>query len=247
VMGCLIRKTYVPHTIAELFQSSHLFHSDEELLPASRLFNILCRCIEFYVSVAKSKVTNAVETIATAISIDNDLSSWISGLPSVWKYSTVMREVPDTTYGDHYHIYQGSWCACVWNYYRLCRILIHSVMLSTLNTLSSSVSLAHADLEVAYRSQLKKTHILLSQMPSEICASISYQLCLHKTEKRNGGSIPKPSGLFSLLGLLQVLVGSPNISSTSGWVIKTLELMGREFGIRQALGVGKQLKSDGLI
>jgi len=211
-----------------------------ELVPASRLFRIICEFAQLHASVTRNEATNPVEIISTAIGIENDLSTWVSDLPPLWRYRTFMRETVHYIYGDYYHIYQSSWHACIWNYYRACRILVHSILLHNLNTLASPVSLARPALVSAYCLQRAKSQTVLSRIPLDICASIPYQLGLHDREKRDHPSIPKPSGVFSLLGILQILVSSADASlRTHGWVSKTLEFMGHELGIGQALAIGR--------
>ena len=239
-MGSLIKKTRVSQPIAEFVQSSPAFQSDMELVPASRLFRIICGFAQLHASVTRNEVTNPVEIISTAIGIDNDLSSWVSDLPPLWRYRTFTWDTARYFYGDYYHIYQSSWHACIWNYYRACRVLVHSILLHNLSTLALPVSLARPALVSAYCSQRAKSQTLLSRIPLDICASIPYQLGLHEREKNDYLSIPKPSGVFSLLGILQVLVSLVDASlGSNGWVSKTFELMGRELGIGQALAIGR--------
>lgn len=241
-MGSLIEKRRVPQHIAELMQSSQAFQSDMELVPASRLFRIICRFAQLHSSFTNKDVTNAVETISIAIGIDSDLSSWVSDLPPLWMYRTVTWDTTHDIYGDCYHIYRSSWHACIWNYYRICRTLVHSALLHNLSTLASPVSLARPALVSAYCLQWAKSQTVLTKMPPDICASIPYQIGLHETEERGHASIPKPSAVFSLLGLLQVFMSSTDTSlATYGWLSKTLELMGHKFGIGQALAMGRSI------
>ena len=211
-----------------------------ELVPASRLFRIICEFAQLQSSVRRNEVTGPVEIISAAIEIDNELSSWVSDLPPLWRYDSFTWGTANHFCGDCYHIYRSSWHASVWNYYRTCHILVHSILEHNLSILASAMSSARPALVSAYCLQRAKSQTVLSRMPLDICASIPYHLGLYMREKTDYSSIPKPSGVFSLLGILQVLVSSAYASLGShDWLSKTLELMGCELGIGQALAIGR--------
>lgn len=242
-MGCLIKNTCVSTYVAESVKSSPVFQSGVEILPASQLFYIIYKFSRIRASATIQDFTTSIDIISKAIGIENDLSSWASELPLAWRYSTVECKPEDTFYGTCYHMYQNSWHACVWNYYRTCRILLHAVLLKTLNTLESTVF--HPALASAYQLQREESQSALSTMPSEIRASIPYQLGLLKTVNSDNSSIPKPSAVFSLLGLLQVFIASTDASLIAfDWMPKTLELIGHKFGIKQASITGSRLVKE---
>ncbi len=236
VMGCLIQKTCVPQSIARL---TGVFQSDRTLLPASRLLHIMCKFARFHASIERVEASHTVEMILAAIDIDNELSSWVSELPSTWSYDKARSASAETFYGDSYHIYQSSWHACVWNYYRICRIILHTILLRSLDALASPVSSTHPALVSAYRVQRRESQAILATLPLDICATIPYQLGLNEIGARNQ-TAPKPSAVFSILGLLQVFVRSADAALASqSWLSKTFEYIGHQYGAQQALALRK--------
>jgi hypothetical protein len=241
-MGCLLKGTHVPPFIMKLIQRSQAFHSSTDLLPASQLFRIVYECAQLRGSISKNNTSSLIDITGTAIDLEGKLSLWASALPSSWTYRIVALNAEDKVYGPYYCLYEGSWQASVWNYYRICRLLIHSTILHALDTIEPSVPPTNPALALKCRLQRTSSEAVLSSVPSDICASIPYQLGLNKTEMEDTLSIPKPSGVFGLFLLLQVLVGSTGISrSNDSWLSHTLQFMGNELGIKQALVIGKRI------
>jgi hypothetical protein len=234
-MGSLISNTRISTHIAELVESSQVFQSGVEILPASQLFHIIYKFSQLRAPVAVHDITTSIDIISKAIGIKNELSSWASELPSAWRYRTIESETEDIFYGIYYHIYHSSWHACVWNYNRVCRVLLHAVLLNTLNMLESAVSLAGPALASAYQLQRAESQSALSIVSSEVHASIPYQLGLLDAVNSDSTLIPKPSAVFSLLAVLHVFISASEASIyTFDWMPKTLELIRQKFGIKQA-------------
>ena len=214
-----------------------------ELLPASQLFRIVYKCAQLRDSDSKNETSSLIDIIGIAIDLEQKLSFWASALPSSWTYSIVTLNAEDKVYGPYYCLYEGSWQASVWNYYRICRLLIHDTILHALDTIQPSVSPTNPTLAERCQVQRTSSEAALSSVTSEICASIPYQLGLNKTEMGSPLPIPKPSGVFGLFLLLRVLVASAGFyRSNETWISHTLQLLGHELGIRQALVVGKGWK-----
>ncbi|KAF2098966.1 hypothetical protein NA57DRAFT_76200 [Rhizodiscina lignyota] len=238
VVGCIIRRIRVPQAIIEWIQNSQKLQSDTDVLPAYLLFNIICRITELHASCSNNGAKNPTNIISACIGFDNDLSSWVVGLPGVWTYSTSTLKEPHECYGTKYHVYGNPWFACIWGYYRFCRIMVHQTVLHCLNNFPSSVSPAIPTATAGYGLQRKRSRTILVHMCLDMCASIPYQLGFHESETLDYSSllIPKPSGVFSLLGLIQGLVCAADafLELVRAWLPKTLELIDKRLGIRQA-------------
>jgi hypothetical protein len=241
-MGCLLRKTDVPRHVTDLWPSFGASQSNTELGPACQLFHIICEFAQLRSAVYKAEVTGPVEITSAGMVVHNDLSSWARELPLTWTYLTIVLKTEDGVYGNYYHLYQSSWQATVWNNYRICCFLVHSILLQALDKIEASVSSMPPALQSAFQLQQIKSRSALSTIPSEIRASIPYQLGLNEGCRGESNSIPKPSGVFSLLGLLQVFISSTGATHAQyRWLLETPLYVGHNLGIRQALVMAQSL------
>lgn len=242
-MSCLVRRIPVPTHIYQLVRSSPALQSDAYLVPAKRLFGIICKFADLHSSENTNQVTQITEKVTTAMSIEEELLAWESDLPDAWRY-TIIQHPPDTAYGDSCHVYACSWQAYTWNQYRNCRILVHTVLLRYLVNLALPVTKAHPALIVAYTSQQEASRDILSTMMLDMRASVSYILGLYDKTKGNNSLSPEHSGVFGLLGSMQALIGVADISGEDAdWLCEMLELMGSRLGIGQASVLGKYLRA----
>ncbi|KAL7906370.1 hypothetical protein GGI35DRAFT_457962 [Trichoderma velutinum] len=239
VMSCLIRRVPVPAHILELSRSSPAFISDKDLLPARQLFSTICMIADLYSSENTNQVTEITEMVSRAMSIEDELLSWESNLPHTCRYTD-----PDKAHGHSHHFYTCCWQAYVWNQYRTCRILVHTMLLQYLDSLALPVTQAHPALRAAYTSQQEASRRILATMMLDIRGSVSYILGLYETTKASNSLSPEHSGVFGLLGSMQVLIGVADIGGDDAdWLCEMLELMGSRWGIGQALVLGKYLRA----
>ncbi|EHK17188.1 uncharacterized protein TRIVIDRAFT_227033 [Trichoderma virens Gv29-8] len=238
-MGCLISRIPVPTHIQELARSSPAFKSDIHLLPAKQLFSIICRFADLHSSDNINQVTQITENVSTAMSIEEELLSWETHLPDTWRYSD-----PDKAHGGSCHVYACAWQAYLWNQYRICRILVHAVLLRYLDALDVPVRQAHPVLMAAYASQQEASRGILATMMLGIRASASYILGLYEKTKGSNALSPEHSGVFGLLGSMQALIGVVEVGGEDAdWLCEMLEVMGSRWGIGQALVLGKYLRA----
>ncbi|PNP47081.1 hypothetical protein THARTR1_10586 [Trichoderma harzianum] len=238
-MSCLIRRVPVPTHIRELCRSSPAFISDGDLLPARQLFSIICRLTDMHSLKSTDQVTEITAMVSTAMSIEEELLSWESNLPHTCRYTD-----PDRGHGDPHHVYTCSLQAHIWNQYRTCRILVHTMLLRYLDSLAMPVTQAHPALMAAYTSQQEASRKILAAMILDIRGSVSYVLGLYETTKANTSLSPEHSGVFGLLAAMQVLIGVVDISGGDAvWLSEMLEAIGSRWGIGQALVLGRCLRA----
>ncbi|KAH0524426.1 hypothetical protein TsFJ059_006939 [Trichoderma semiorbis] len=238
-MSCLIRRVPVPTHIRELCRSSPALISDMDLLPARQLFGIICRFTDLYSLENTDQVTRITEMVSRAVSLEEELLSWESNLPHTYRYTD-----PDKGHGDPHHVYACAWQVFIWNQYRICRILVHTMLLRYLDSLALPVTQAHPVLMAAHASQQEASRKILATMMLDIRGSVSYILGLYETTKTSNSLSPEHSGMFGLLGSLQVLIGVVDIGGEDAdWLSEMLETMGGRWGIGQALVLGRYLRA----
>jgi hypothetical protein len=201
--------------------------------------------VDLHVSITEKDVTDPVQLVALAMRLDGDLSLWVSEVPLIWRHRTITRMTTPKFYGDYCHSYQSCWIASVWNYYRLCRILVQKVVLQNLDVLFGPVSSTDPALASKCWIQHEKSRIRLSQFLDEIRASIPYQLGLDETQNTDSTLVPRSSGVISFLGLLQGLVTAMERSDMwQDWLLSTCEFIGGEIGIRQAWVMARSIREQ---
>ncbi|PKK46444.1 hypothetical protein CI102_9207, partial [Trichoderma harzianum] len=237
-MSCLIRRVPVPIHIRELCRSSPALISDMDLLPARQLFGIICRFTDLHSLENTDQVTKITEMVSRAVSLEEELLSWESNLPHTCRYTD-----PDKGHGDSHHVYACAWQVFIWNQYRICRILVHTMLLRYLDSLALPVKQAHPVLMAAHASQQEASRKILATMMLDIRGSVSYILGLYETTKTSNSLSPEHSGVFGLLGSIQVLIGVVDIGGEDAeWLSEMLETMGSQWGIGQALVLGRYLR-----
>ncbi|KAL6872027.1 hypothetical protein J3F83DRAFT_733515 [Trichoderma novae-zelandiae] len=243
-MGCLIKRMPVPTHVRELARTSAAFVSDIHLLPARSLFEIVCRVAELHSRVDTAQVAQITEKVSIAIGIEEELRSWETHLPDMWKYTTAQDGSPeeDGPRQGSCHEYACPWQAYVWNQYRACRILVHTVLLRYLDTLAFPITKTHPALMAAYTSRQEASRAILSTTMLDMRAGMSYILGLYDKGKGNSSLSPEHSGVFGLLGAVQALMGVVDVrGEDAGWLCEMLGVMGGRWGIGLAAVLGREL------
>ncbi|KAL7947452.1 hypothetical protein V8C42DRAFT_286504 [Trichoderma barbatum] len=235
-MGCLIRRIPVPTHMQQLAHSSSSFKPDANFLPAKQLFGIVCRFTELHALENTDKVTQITERVSTAMSIEDELLSWALNLPQTWKYVDL-----DKTNDGSRHVYACSLQAQIWNQYRVCRVLVHTVLLRNLDALALPVTQAHPALAAAYTSHREASREIVATMMLDIRDSVSYILGLYDSTTTPSS---EHSRVFGLLGSIQALIGIADIGGKDAdWLCQMLELVGSRWGIGLALVLGRHLRA----
>ncbi|PTB62583.1 hypothetical protein BBK36DRAFT_1106526, partial [Trichoderma citrinoviride] len=250
-MGCLIKQVPVPAHIRELARSCPAFASDVHVVPARLLFDIICRFAELYSlggTGQEEEVAQWTERVSAAVGIEEELCSWETGLPGLWRHTVTLVQEGSEKDGSSprrdttaiRHEYACSWQAYVWNHYRTCRILVHAVLLRYLDALALPVASAHPALMAAYISQRDASRTVLSKTMGDLRAGMSYVLGLYDAGKGNACLSPETSGVFGLLGAVQALTGVVDVYGEDGeWLCGLLDGMGRRWGIGLAVVLGR--------
>ena len=137
-------------------------------------------------------------------------------------------------YDSTYAIYHRYWIAGTWNIYRVTRIFIAEVVLTQVDTLLNLLQSPTKTLELL--TQRTKSLAIISEMASDICASVPYILG-HNQPYHDQFINPPPAacGFFLLLPLYLAgsTVGVPHTMRM--YVLGRLRYIGHRLGIQQSL------------
>lgn len=240
-IACLTEKIPIDEHISVLVADPSMIESeDDDLSPARRLFEIVSKFTRFYSSIMTSKGPDVIQAISDAMGMEEELSAWPNTLPTTWKPVTISY-TEDNTHGKEHIVYNASWHAYIWSFHRICRILLHNILLRHLDALALSMSTAHPALILAYEEQRRVSQDVLTSTWRALQASVPFMLGLHGSINRQNATRSQHSTVFGLVAVLQVLISLTNIPlGDKYWLSKTLLFIGENIGVRQAL-VLKQL------
>lgn len=235
-MGSIIKRMPAAAHIRQIVQTSPLFKADEELEPATRLFGIICKLADLHsASNEADEVNHIAEKISAAMSIEKELLAWKSALPERWKYSSGENRL-DKAYGPSCHVYACPWQSYIWNHYRICRRMAHSVLLRYLDTLALPVTQAHPALIDACASQREASREIQAAKMRDLRASMPYILDFYDKSKGNSRLFPQHSGVFGLLASVQAMIGVEGVCEEDAkWLCVMCRYITSRLGIGLAL------------
>lgn len=203
----------------------------EEDLPAANLISVISHFIEFYARMKRSELSDPEAIIRSALICEAELEQWEQLLPDEWRPKiTFPVESEPSMYKDYYKAYRDLWTARIWGHYHWARILINEIILVQFNNLEWHM----------LDQQLQRDRCLqtISRIALDICNSVPSQFFRHSTWYGGGDRVPQMTGVFLLLFPLAVAGGASGVpDDLHHWVVKLLEQIGRQMGVRLALAL----------
>lgn len=177
--------------------------------------------------------------IRSARNLDREISDWARTIPATWSYSAAMN-VNNPASSDftpvQVHRYPSSYTARVWNFYRVSRLIIQSVLIRAISWMSTSMDPIEDDdggeIEASSR-----------ELVNDICASVpfllGYDLSRMKLPSATEGSKqestsrpgikasdPAHTGRFSLIWPLHVACSSSSVPEAQrDWMRMQLQFL----------------------
>lgn len=203
----------------DLVQSAETSNSE----PPVELFPLLCTLVDLYVQTAQSRDQKRSYIISKAIETAQSLQSWAARLPSTWTDPLAPEKSQ--------HGPDACWIARVWVYYRLCRILAHMVIQSSLASPLQSLSWTLGGVSCP---QFDSLSPVVSQMTSEIYDCIP--AILGSIYLRDKPSPALSSNVFFLITILQALIRlTDKVTVVDNWSSQMCRLYGEDFGVMKEL------------
>ena len=202
----------------------------------------IIRVGNFCAAVRDRTITQPSKIIRSALDLDADLASILHSVPDSWAYSIV--ELPEfkqertmhAVWGDKFHLYRNLTVSTAWNNYRSARLILHELILNTVQVCSSDIIDQQTRQALLNQSQEKSRQIV-----QDICASVPYHF-----GTTAGGAAPTMSGGITMVWPLLVAATSKFASpELREWVMSCLDKIGHYLGINQALASARLLR-DGM-
>ncbi|KAK1979189.1 C6 zinc finger protein [Colletotrichum cereale] len=137
----------------------------------------------------RDAIENEVENLfRSARALESEISNWELSVPTTWSYSaaTNVNDHPSSDFSPRQiHRYPNIYTARVWNFYRVSRLIIQSVLIRTISWMSSSMDFNRFD-------EIRKVEISSAELVDDICASVyfllGYDLSKMKLLSSSGGT-----------------------------------------------------------
>lgn len=200
--------------------------------------NQLCaNAADYFQSIKESDLTNSKGAflIEEATAIDTEHESWIAQVPT----SSHPREERNKRNGTRLLTHNGMILPAVYNLYRSSRVVLHEFRLRCATTLGSQGGQRSLSPEQNYDASVWESASTIRVVAEDIRASVPF--CLGDVDE-NGFTISEPlrpgvlAGAYLLLWpLLVVRLATCTTKEQREFATSTLERIGNEFGIKQAL------------
>ena len=196
--------------------------------------------------------------LSRCLELDEKLSNEFGDTSPDWKYEIILTDAdPDYVYKGRYHIYYDYWISQIWNGMRTIRILLNEEIRKTLLKGFSSGPPKFVGAEYTVQFQLSTD--TMYQLQADILATVPQHLgyvTKHNKEvtrfpwtdfcekSRDGFPVVRMSGPYFLIwplwfaGILDIAT-----EEVQKFVVKNLQVIGRDMGIQQALVLAKVIQN----
>ena len=247
IMSCMHRRAAVPDSLAISTPLEAASVNDEERAIHELAADIVrfcnCRAQRTLVDVPTrldSKDPDPAAVVLEMFSIDSSLADWEVRCPPQLRWSTVsVQESHDTVFSDYYHIYQGPYCATLWNHYRSTRLHLLAMLRARLFWLCEySTDLAES-LRQTYTEKMVYCTVTSQRLALDVCASVAYNLGLEPRKSRDKSHAEPSTRAASGNLLIWPLYTSGATRKDPEdpirvWIVKILKLITEVTGIQQA-------------
>ncbi|KAJ5219323.1 uncharacterized protein N7498_001422 [Penicillium cinerascens] len=175
----IYQEKYSSPIIAQLTEDAKQYRNPQDQIQ-DELGLLVIRLSNFCASLKNKSITEPSEILRTALTIDAELMSLFINVPHPWNYKTVKIPMFDgepltkAVWGDSYHVYHSLTASSIWNNYRSARIIIHELIIDTVNDLESS---GYDENGRQQRSNLAgQSRQIAHQLVEDICASVPFHL-----------------------------------------------------------------------
>jgi hypothetical protein len=193
--------------------------------------------IELRACIEEGSMTDPVEIIQHAKSIDESAAIVARNSSSAWAYDVVTcsREV-DGVYKNKYHLYPSHTAAQLWNEVRMTRLALNEIILGYVEVARQRSSPPHdgeEDDDEIFSLLRARCVRVVEQMATEVCQSTTEFL-----RKPGSGSSPTASiaSAYFLIWPLFTAARTARFGSTAlgDFIVERLHFIGREMNIPQA-------------
>ncbi|PYI33325.1 hypothetical protein BP00DRAFT_367348, partial [Aspergillus indologenus CBS 114.80] len=259
----LYQEKYNSTIVADLTEKAKHYRDENDHV-LDDLGLLVIRLSNFCAASKDGTITDPSEIIRTALKLDAELIALFIDVPFPWDYRTVKvvdgEPIARLVLGPNYHVYHSLAASSMWNNYRSARILIHELIIDTVNGLDSS---EHDAARYQQRENLvDQSRQIVRQLVEDICASAPFHFGAGDTDDETPAvSRSEPTSLntltthsvapFDLTGAGGLtLVWPLLIAANSGtasfeqrqWITGCFDKIGHSMRINQALAMAQLLR-----
>jgi hypothetical protein len=231
----LHRKLPVPDVFCQLADRAKPLLVQDELL-ATELGDILAQLANFRAASQVPLDTN--NRLPILRQLNSQLTSWVTRLPSSWRYQDLVCVPGGSFLGRNYHKYPSFTIAATWNQYRVARCLANEMLLAYLEASMTKDSNFNISL-----GGTKGVKDCINTLCNDICASVPYflgQSLQNDAQQPSVGALEIMWGLYTCSNQLSLSKEQRN------WALGQLDMIGHGMGVLQAAGLASMARSNSL-
>jgi hypothetical protein len=209
-------------------------------------------------SIRDGSISDPDTVLARCLELDGRLRNVFSNLPPDWGYEIIHTDADsDQVYKGCYHVYYDYWIAQIWNGMRTIRILLNEEIRNTL--LEGFSSKPPRFVGAKYTTQFQVSTDTMYALQADILATVPQHLgyvTKHRKDvmrfpwtdfgekSRDDFPVVRMSGPYFLIWPLS-FCGIIDIATDEirQFVVKSLQVIGRDMGIKQALVLAEVIQS----
>jgi len=241
-ISCLQREVAIPNTVVRWSNKVCSYMTGHDSI-SHNLSDILARLC----SIKEDIHTRRRAPVSALLKIHEDLQNWVTTIPAIYIYTTVVVETCPEVLSGYYHMYHKPWIAALWNNYRCATILVHDLIIYTLSTLNPPSLNDKQDI----LDRLVISQSIMDRHCLEICASVPYYLNFQNCRGTCPDSPDSMSRVADCQSLIWPVYVAASMDSSSdmmrGWAMVQLIRLGRMIGTQHTNVLASLLKSRGEI
>jgi hypothetical protein len=231
IIICIQQAVHIPERIVELMNAAekvvYIPH------PVRALFRVLIDFAAFRADVQECRIAGLDQLIKAALAIDQRFINTFSQPPIDWQYQLEHTDKePDLVWNKTYHKYCHRWAVPLWNSMRACRLMLHETIRDQLRSSTSATTLEFTD--AAADAQDSSSASICLEMQREILRSIPGRHLLRSDLVESELLFAGMHQAYMLWPLYVVGIMDLATDRAKKWVIRRLQIMSEEEGIRQA-------------
>lgn len=252
----IFEEVYASPIIAKLSRKASNFATNE-YKSSDQLANYNFQLSKFCTDVHNGVISDPVAKIGFALALDAGMEAWAAGVPSSWRYKTIIipNEIQNDSfahgvYGKYYHVYPDLYICSTWNNWRAARSVIHEMILDSTAIAQAQTSQEDDSMNVfEYTEIAARSERITRELQADIIASVPYHfgttgdLDTFASNIDNFDNISTVGGLILMWPLFLAADCRYATLSQREWAIMCLQKVGHGMGISQALAMAALLQS----
>jgi Fungal specific transcription factor domain len=256
LVTCILRSIPTPEELRRTRRCAASLLKEDD--PAWRLSEIMEKVAKFRADIKQRLLYDQLSIVDAALRLDRELSVLAEDIPIEWEFQCFPTQQSEFVFGSYYHVYPDLWVACIWNFIRSCRLVLHEEIRPRLMKVLDSIN-TEALLERTY--QLQSSTAVVRMLISDICATVpqfcDYLPILSDVNARQGenfrsrhiygdtikNGVPATACVYHLFWPLLNAGQATQSDSQRDWIVNRCRYIGKTTGIQQTFALADLLES----